>query len=177
MTDLAPDPILLRPTPEARALGRYRYERAYRFFPHREPRSVHGYRRFFRDAGMTANLGLLSFLNAIGFDNDWCVRNIGCRPALALHYASRYGLGHDRPDTERLVHLLSPLWNAGRPGMMALGDLLCPVWLWKRLHQGDGNTPAPLDFSPVQIRVLLSDMLRHIGLATGYATPDQEPAS
>jgi len=177
VTDLAPYPILLRPTPEAHALGRYRYERAYSFLPHRDPRSVRGYRRLLRDAGMTANFGLLSFPNAIGFDNDWCVRNIGCRPALALHYANRYGLGHDRPDMERLVHLLSPLWDDGRPGIMTLGDLLCPVWLWNWLHRGDGNTPAPLDFSAVQIRDLLTDLLRHIGLATGYATPDQEQAS
>lgn len=177
MTDLAPYPILLRPTLEARALGRYRYERAYGFFPKRDPRSVRSHRRFLHDARMTAHLGLLSFLNTIGFDNDWCVRNIDCRPAMALHYANRYCLGHYRPDLERLVHLLSPYWDEGRPGIMALGDLLCPVWLWNRLHRGHGSAPATLDFSAAQIRVLLSDLLRHIGLVTGYATPDQEQAS
>lgn len=144
------DPIVLRRTTEGRELSLVRYQTAVEFFPCREAQSKHGRADFFYNAGVTAQLGLSSHLLDVGVDDDWCARNIGYRPTLALAYANKLGFGYDCPQTGRLARVLTPYWK------------------WNALSIHERGSPSDGGFTPDRIAALLHALLDHVGRVTGH---------
>ena len=107
VADIDAVPTLTR-NRDQRALSRFRYHNAEGFFlglDHAIGMRPHD--RLYR-AGIVFQLALSSHLLDVGFDDDWCRRNIGLDVGKALRLANATGLAATDGDTSRLSTVLSP---------------------------------------------------------------------
>lgn len=115
---------------EQRALSRFRYHNAEGFFLGLEPAvGMRPNDRLYR-AGIVFQLAISSHLLDVGFDDDWCRRNVGLDVGKALRLANATGLTATDGDIGRLATALSPYskWrdaapadpNAGKVAMAAI---------------------------------------------------------
>lgn len=100
-------PTLTR-NPERRALSRFRYHNAEGFFLGLDPAvGMRPNDRLYR-AGIVFQLAISSHLLDVGFDDDWCRRNVGLDVGKALRLANATGLAATDGDIGRLATALSP---------------------------------------------------------------------
>lgn len=93
---------------EQRALSRFRYHNAEGFFLGLDPAiGMRPNDRLYR-AGIVFQLALSSHLLDVGFDDDWCRRNVGLDVGKALRLANATGLAATDGDIGRLATVLSP---------------------------------------------------------------------
>ena len=128
-TDSDAVPTLTR-NREQRALSRFRYRNAEGFFLGLDPAvGMRPNDRLYR-VGIVFQLAISSHLLDVGFDDDWCRRNVGLDVGKALRLANATGLATTDGDIGRLVTALSPYskWrdpapadpNAGEVAMAAI---------------------------------------------------------
>lgn len=93
---------------EQRALSRFRYHNAEGFFLGLNPAvGMRPNDRLYR-AGIVFQLAISSHLLDVGFDDDWCRRNVGLDVGKALRLANATGLAATDGDIGRLATALSP---------------------------------------------------------------------
>lgn len=143
--------VLLRRTREGRLLSRVRYHRAESFFvpikrgfPFRRSDQLY-------QIGIVLQLALSAHLLDVGFDDAWCVRNIGLYLSRSLEHANATGLGHDCPELKRLAEFLSPYGRWRNPDASAAADA-CP-------------------FSLDRICRLTRELLERVREVTGHSRP------
>lgn len=128
-TDSDAVPTLTR-NREQRALSRFRYRNAEGFFLGLDPAvGMRPNDRLYR-VGIVFQLAISSHLLDVGFDDDWCRRNVGLDVGKALRLANATGLATTDGDIGRLATALSPYskWrdpapadpNAGEVAMAAI---------------------------------------------------------
>lgn len=106
--------------------------------------------------GIVVQMALSSHLLDVGYDDQWCARNIGLHISKALAYANATGLNYHSPELKRLVPVLSP-YN---------------VWRSPDLHGSLPPQPASLPNIPP----LLRDLLDHVRMVTGHPRPRRKKA-
>lgn len=106
--------------------------------------------------GIVAQMALSSHLLDVGFDDQWCARNIGLHISTALAYANATGLNYQSPELERLATVLSP-YN---------------VWRNPDIHGSRPPVPASLPNIPL----LLRELLDHVRGITGHSRPRRRKA-
>lgn len=146
------EPVILVRTAQGRALSRARYHRAEEFFPTDRVHSNADHRALLYYAGITAQLGLSSFLLDVGFPDKWCAREIGLHVAKSLAYANASGLDHASQDMARLAIVLSPYNQWNEPHVFA---------------------PEPDDggFRAGEVCQLLRSLLDRVHYTTGHPRP------
>jgi len=93
---------------EQRALSRFRYHNAEGFFLGLDPAvGMRPNDRLYR-AGIVFQLAISSHLLDVGFDDDWCRRNVGLDVGKALRLANATGLAATDGDIGRLATAVSP---------------------------------------------------------------------
>lgn len=102
------EPLSLRRSEEGRSLSRARYHRAESFFVGLEAGAPHHRHDQLYQIGIVLQLGLSSHLLDIGFDDEWCARNLGLHVDKSLAYANATGLGQNSAELDRLAAVLSP---------------------------------------------------------------------
>ena len=145
------EPISLRRSKEGRSLSRVRYHRAENFFLGFEAEAPHHRHDQLYRIGIVLQLGLSSHLIDVGFDDEWCARNLGLHIAKSLAYANATGLGHSSPEFERLTAVLSPY------GKWRNSDLRRP--------------PAECSLSDHEVRQLTRALLDRVHQVTGHPRP------
>jgi len=109
-------------TREKRSLSCIRYQRAESFFASLE----HGFASRRGDelyqVGIVIQLALSAHLLDVGFDDAWCVRNIGLYLNRSLEHANATGLYHECPELKRLAEFLSPYGRWRNPGPLPTAD-------------------------------------------------------
>ncbi|MBB6428028.1 hypothetical protein [Sphingopyxis sp. JAI128] len=136
-------------TPEGRILSRCRYRNAESFFVAIEESRFTDAADLLYYTGIVAQLALSSHLLDVGFDDQWCARNIGLHISRALAHANATGLNYQSPKLDRLAPALSPY----------------SVW---RNPDLDGSRP-PVPASLPEIPPLLRVLLDHVRGVTGHA--------
>lgn len=146
------EPALLCRSKEGRSLSRFRYHRAESFFVALEAGTPTHQGEIFYYSGIVVQLALSAHLLDVGFEDEWCARQIGLRVAKSLAYANATGLGYVRPDMARLATVLTPYskWREPRrcePVPTSEGftaDQVCPLLrtLLERVHDITGH-PRP----------------------------------
>lgn len=107
--------------------------------------------------GIVTQMALSSHLLDVGFDDQWCARNIGLHIGKALAYANATGLNYHFPELERLAVILSPYNKWRSPDF-------------------DGSRP-PVPASLPNIPPLLRDLLDHVRGVTGHPRPRRRKAN
>lgn len=149
-------PILIGRTREGRILSRSRYRNAESFIVVIEERRFPIATDLLYHTGIVAQLAISSHLLDVGFDDQWCARNIGLHIDKALAYAKATGLNHQSPELERLAVALSPYNKWRNPDF-------------------DGSRPPPPASLP-NIPSLLRDLLDHVRGVTGHSRPRRRKA-
>lgn len=147
----AQEPLSLRRSREGRSLSRARYHRAESFFVGLEAGVPHGQRDQLYQIGIVLQLGLSSHLLDIGFDDEWCARNLGLHVDKSLAYANATGLGHNSAELERLAAVLSPYGK------------------WRNADLRSRPPDCPL--SHQAIRQLTRGLLERVHQITGHPRP------
>jgi hypothetical protein len=138
---------------EGRSLSRSRYHRAESFFDTLEAGILTSTDEVLYYSGIVAQLALSGHLLDIGFEDEWCARNIGLRVAKGLAYANATGLGH------------------ACPHMALLAAVLTPYWKWRQ-PRWDDPTPADGGFTADRVRPLLRALLNRVREVTGHPRPN-----
>lgn len=101
---------------EQRALSRFRYHNAEGFFLGLDTAvGMRPHDRLYR-AGIVFQLAISSHLLDVGFDDDWCRRNVGLDVSKALRLANATGLAATDVDIGSLATVLSPYSKWRDPG-------------------------------------------------------------
>lgn len=147
------DPFILRRSSAGRALSRFRYHNAEGFFRSLEDAPCDTMRQLLYLAGIVAQLALSSHLLDVGFEDNWCARNIGLHVSKSLAYANATGLDHDCPK------------------MAKLADVLTPYSTWNAPSTPGGPSATDGGFSPQDISTLLRALLDHVHRVAGHPRP------
>lgn len=143
-------PVLER-SRAGRALSESRYRNAESFFLAIEEGRFSSVRDLLYQSGIVAQMALSSHLLDVGFDDQWCARNIGLDISKALDFANATGLNHRCPEFARLAAILSPYSQWRNPDTTGLRP----------------SAPASLPDIPALLRALLD----HVRDLTGHARP------
>ncbi len=148
------EPASPQRTKSGRSLSRFRYHNAERFcLKVGAPYACTGEALMYA-SGIVVQLALSSYLIDIGFDDQWCARQIGLHVAQSLAYANATGLGHDCPNMARLAMVLSPYWQ------------------WNRVRLFGEPEPDDGGFTVAQIDPLLRALLDRVHGVTGHPRPN-----
>lgn len=148
------EPASLQRTKAGRSLSRFRYHNAERFCLKVGAHYARTGKELMYSSGIVAQLALSAHLLDIGFDDQWCARQIGLHVAQSLAYANATGLGHDCPDMARLAMVLSPYWQ------------------WNRVRLFGEPEPDDGGFTVAQIAPLLRALLDRVHGVTGHPRPN-----
>lgn len=102
------EPMTLIRSKDGRRLSGFRYRNAEAFFMGIDHGRYGRTHDLLYQAGIVAQLALSSHLLDIGFDDQWCARNLGLDIGAALACANATGLNHSSSDFAKLATLLSP---------------------------------------------------------------------
>lgn len=145
------EPIKLIRSKGGRRMSRFRYRNAEAFFMG----IAHG--RYGRtndllyQAGIVAQLALSSHLLDVGFDDQWCARNLSLDIGAALACANATGLGHSSSEFAKLSVILSPYSR------------------WRNPDFAGVRTPLPTSLP--EIAVVLRALLDQVRDVTGHPRP------
>lgn len=148
-------PKLIRSS-EGRLLSEARYRNSESFFLAIEELRFTDTGDLLYQTGIVVQMALSSHLLDVGFNDRWCVRNIGLHIGKALAYANATGLNYHSSSLERLAPVLSP-YN---------------VW---RNPDLDGSRPPAPELLP-DIPPLLRELLDHVRAVTGHPRPRRRKA-
>lgn len=104
---LGDESVTLERSVAGRRLSRFRYHNTENFFRGWRPGAEICADALYR-AGIVLQLGLSSHLLDVGFNDQWCARNIGLRIDKSLALANLTGLGFQSADMALLAATLSP---------------------------------------------------------------------
>lgn len=139
-------------TSEGRKLSRLRYHNAEGFL---RPIRAAGCARLDADtlyrSGIVIQLGLSAHLLDVGFEDEWCAREIGLNVSRSLRYANATGLGFANPNFELLATLLSPYSK------------------WRNCCGSDAT--SDLSFTRREVHEHARSLLDHIRGVTGHPRP------
>lgn len=141
-------------TKTGRSLSRFRYHNAERFYLKVGAQYARTGEPLMYASGIVVQLALSAYLLDIGFDDQWCARQIGLHVAQSLAYANATGLGHHCPDMARLAMVLSPYWQ------------------WNRVRLFGEPEPDDGGFTVEQISPLLHALLDRVHAVTGHPRPN-----
>lgn len=145
------EPMTLIRSKDGRRLSRFRYRNAEAFFMGIEHGRYGRAHDLLYQAGIVAQLALSSHLLDLGFEDQWCARNLGLNIGAALACANASGLGHSSSEFEELAAILSPYSRWRDPGFAGARPSL----------------PSRLPGAAVILRALLDDV-RDV---TGHSRP------
>jgi hypothetical protein len=143
-------PSKLEKTPQKRQLSRVRYHNAEGFFHCASPLGggPDGDRLY--SIGIVIQLGLSAHLLDVGFDDQWCARNIGLHISRSLALANETGLGFNAAGFDLLTALLSPYGKWRHASRTAIFDF---------------------PFTDRELGSLVRLMLDHVRSVTGHPRP------
>lgn len=104
----AAEPMTLIRSKDGRRLSGFRYRNAEAFFMGIEHGRYGRAHDLLYQAGIVAQLALSSHLLDVGFEDQWCARNLGLDIGAALSCANATGLGYSSSEFAKLAVIISP---------------------------------------------------------------------
>ncbi len=145
------EPMTLIRSKDGRRLSGFRYRNAEAFFMGIEHGRYGRVHDLLYQTGIVAQLALSSHLLDVGFDDQWCARNLALDIGAALACANAAGLGHSSSEFAKLATILSPYSRWRNPDCVGV------------------RPPSPTSLPDAV--VILRELLDHVRDVTGHPRP------